>query len=109
MVQPSALALSPRTACSLPLPILMVTERPDPTITLSTLDELVKAVHTSIAQGFAYENEEAEIGVGCIGVLIHNTVGEVVASLSISAPIERRKGEWVKLLQRAAKTIADRL
>jgi DNA-binding IclR family transcriptional regulator len=77
--------------------------------TLSTLDDLVKAVHTSIARGFAYDNEEAEIGVGCIGVLIHNTVGEVVAGLSISAPIERRKDEWVSLLQRAAKTIADRL
>jgi hypothetical protein len=30
MVQPSALALSPCTACSLPLPIFMVNDQPDP-------------------------------------------------------------------------------
>jgi DNA-binding IclR family transcriptional regulator len=77
--------------------------------TLSTLDKLIKSVHTSTAQGYAYDNEEAEIGVGCIGVLIHNHAGEVMAGLSISAPIERRKDEWARLLQTAAKKIADRL
>ena len=77
--------------------------------TLSTLEDLVKGVHESTAQGYAYDNEEAEIGVGCIGVLIHNSAGEVVAGLSVSAPIERRKDEWVERLKKAAKSISDRL
>lgn len=77
--------------------------------TLSTLDELIKGVSESSAQGFAYDNEEAEIGVGCIGVLIHDESGDVVAGLSISAPIERRKDEWSDLLKQAATKISERL
>ena len=77
--------------------------------TLSKLDELIKAVHEDTARGFAYDNEEAEIGVGCIGVLIHDISGNVVAGLSISAPIERRKEEWVEVLKEAAKTLSSKL
>lgn len=77
--------------------------------TLATLDDLIKGVHESTAKGYAYDNEEAEIGVGCIGVLIHNNTGDVVAGLSISAPIERRKDEWVDLLKQVAGKISERL
>lgn len=77
--------------------------------TLCSLEDLFANLHESTAQGFAYDNEEAEIGVGCIGVLIHNNAGNVVGGLSISAPIERRKDEWVTLLKRAAKKISERL
>jgi len=77
--------------------------------TLSSLDGLNENLHESSAQGFAYDNEEAEIGVGCIGVLIHNTASEVIGGLSISAPIERRKAEWASLLKNAAKEISERL
>jgi len=77
--------------------------------TLSSLDSLYRNLHESTAQGFAYDNEEAEIGVGCIGVLIHDHNGDVVGGLSISAPIERRKDEWVKLLKQAARKISQRL
>ena len=83
--------------------------KPYTTHTLSTLDDLIKGVYQSTAQGFAYDNEEAEIGVGCIGVLIHDNSGTVVAGLSISAPIERRQDDWAVLLQQAAKTISQRL
>ena len=79
------------------------------THTLSTLQDLKKGVLTAQDQGFAYDDEEAEIGVGCIGVLIHDNKGEVVAGLSISAPIERRKDEWIKLLKQSAKKISERL
>ena len=77
--------------------------------TFSSLEELNENLHESTAQGFAYDNEEAEIGVGCIGVLIHNNSGDVVGGLSISAPIERRKDEWAALLKQAAKKISERL
>jgi DNA-binding IclR family transcriptional regulator len=77
--------------------------------TLSKLDELIKGVHEATALGFAYDNEEAEIGVCCIGVLIHDNSGNVVAGLSISAPIERRQDEWVESLKQAAKMLSSKL
>jgi len=77
--------------------------------TLSSADALIEEVHRSNAAGFAFDNEEAEIGVGCIGVLIADNKGNVVAGLSVSAPIERRQDEWVDSLKQAASTIAQRL
>jgi DNA-binding IclR family transcriptional regulator len=77
--------------------------------TLSNPGDLVEAVHKVKEQGVSYDNEEAEIGVGCIGVLIRNKQGDVVAGLSVSAPIERRKDEWSKLLKAAAIRIAEKL
>jgi len=77
--------------------------------TLSTLDDLIANLQQATAQGFAYDNEEAEIGVGCIGVLINNNKGVVIGGLSISAPIERRKNEWATLLKQAAKEISVRM
>jgi DNA-binding IclR family transcriptional regulator len=83
--------------------------KPYTTHTLCSLDDLRDELYQAVAQGFAYDNEEAEIGVGCIGVLIRDNSGDVVGGLSISAPIERRKDEWVSLLKQAARTISDRL
>ena len=77
--------------------------------TLSKIDDLIKGVHEATARGFSYDNEEAEIGVGCIGVLIHDHSSKVIAGLSISAPIERRKDEWVELLTSAARKISEKL
>lgn len=76
--------------------------------TLSTQDALNKEVRDIISSGVAYDNEEAEIGVGCIGVLIHDKKGDVIAGLSVSAPIERRQDEWAGLLKQAAQKISER-
>jgi len=77
--------------------------------TVSTEQDLLNAVHQVQIQGFAYDNEEAEEGVGCIGVLIYDSSKNVVAGLSISAPIERRREEWVKLVKQAGKKLSERL
>ena len=77
--------------------------------TLSKLQDLKDNIQLSGTQGFAYDNEEAEIGVGCIGVLIYNNKHEVLAGLSISAPRERRKDEWAKTLKEAAREISSRV
>ncbi|HEY6093373.1 MAG TPA: IclR family transcriptional regulator [Gallionellaceae bacterium] len=77
--------------------------------TCTTQTSLLKAVHEASAKGFAFDNEEAELGVGCIGALIRNRTGEVVAGLSVSAPIERRKNAWAAKLQHAAQQISERL
>lgn len=77
--------------------------------TVTTEQDLLNLVREAQVQGFAYDNEEAEEGVGCIGVLIYDSSKNVVAGLSISAPIERRKEEWVKLVKEAGKKISERL
>lgn len=77
--------------------------------TVTTEQGLLNLVHQAQVQGFAYDNEEAEEGVGCIGVLIYDGSKNVVAGLSISAPIERRKDEWVKLVKAAGNKISERL
>ncbi|MDH5472985.1 MAG: IclR family transcriptional regulator, partial [Gammaproteobacteria bacterium] len=77
--------------------------------TITTEKDLINIVHRVKADGFAYDNEEAEEGVGCIGVLIYDKSHAVVAGLSVSAPIERRKDEWVKRVKQAAQKISERL
>jgi len=77
--------------------------------TVTTEADLINMTQQVHNQGFAYDNEEAEEGVGCIGVLIYDSSKNVVAGLSISAPIERRKEEWVKLVKDAGKKISERL
>ena len=57
----------------------------------------------------AYDDEEAETGVGCIGVLLHDSNGLLEAGLSISAPIERRRDEWVDALKDSARLLSERL
>lgn len=77
--------------------------------TISTSKQLQQVVQECKQHGFAYDNEEAELGVGCIGVLIRDRSGVAIAGLSISAPIERRQDAWVTLLQDAAQRITARL
>jgi DNA-binding IclR family transcriptional regulator len=41
--------------------------------------------------------------------LIRDANGDVVAGLSVSAPIERRKNEWAVVMIEAAAKISERL
>ena len=67
--------------------------------------------HCTVAgqQGYALDNEEAELDVGCIGVLIHDASGTPIAGLSVSAPIDRRQPTWIPGIQSAAQEISERL
>jgi DNA-binding IclR family transcriptional regulator len=77
--------------------------------TLTDLDGLWAAARQARDRGYALDDEEAELGVGCIGALIRDANAQVVAGLSISAPIERRQADWVPLVQEAAARISARL
>ncbi len=77
--------------------------------TLSNLDKLKEDCLINVEQGYALDNEEAEIGVGCIGVLLYDRNGKVAAGLSVSAPIERRKPEWIEDLKRVGAQISEQL
>ena len=83
-----------------------------PAYTRNTINELQGLLNQApqlLAQGYAFDNEEAEIGVGCIGTVIYDASGNIAAGLSVSAPIERRKQEWANNLLQAAAEISEQL
>lgn len=70
-----------------------------PAYTINThtkVNALLQDAAVSLERGYSMDNEEAELGVGCIGTLIRDANNNVVAGLSVSAPIERRKDEWIQ-------------
>ncbi len=77
--------------------------------TLTRFEDLWRQARQGLTAGYALDNEEAEIGVGCIGVLLRDPAGEPLAGLSISAPRERRRDEWVELILEAARRIQVRV
>lgn len=66
-------------------------------------------IESCLARGYALDDEEAELGVGCIGALVRDATGGVVAGLSVSAPMERRRLDWTPLVREAARRISARL
>lgn len=74
--------------------------------TITDTDELVRVVNRSIKRGFALDNEEAELGVGCIGSLVYGENGVAIGGLSVSAPIERRRDKWIPIVRKAAERIS---
>jgi DNA-binding IclR family transcriptional regulator len=77
--------------------------------TITTLPRLIDECNEGVRRGYALDNEEAEIDVGCIGVLLHDSSGNVAAGLSVSAPIERRRMAWVDSVVAAGRTISAQL
>lgn len=71
--------------------------------------DLLADIQVSLARGYALDDEEAELGVGCIGVLIHDASGTVIAGVSVSAPLERRKLAWAELVKQASRRISARM
>lgn len=77
--------------------------------TLTTLPKLLDDCATAAQRGYGLDDEEAEIDVGCIGVLVHDSDGSVAAGLSVSAPIERRRMSWVDDVIEAGRRISTQL
>jgi hypothetical protein len=70
--------------------------------TLTTLDRLNAELNTIRQAQLAYDREEAELGVACIGAPIRDAEGKLVAGLSISAPADRHKPGWAEAQKQAA-------
>ncbi len=77
--------------------------------TITGINALLRETDSAMNKGYALDNEEAEEGVGCIGVLVRDGTGAVVGGLSISAPIERRRDEWVTYVQESGTALSRRL
>jgi DNA-binding IclR family transcriptional regulator len=68
-------------------------------------DELAKIRKT----GYAFDREEAEKGVACIGAGIRDAEGRLIAGLSISAPVDRHDKSWPKQVKKTADDISRAL
>lgn len=77
--------------------------------TLTTLDALRDELATIRREQLAYDREEAELGVACIGAPIRDAEAKLVAGLSISAPAERHKPGWSAAVHQAATQISAAL
>lgn len=77
------------------------------TFTQST--KLWAEAQTCARTGYALDNEEAELGVACIGVPVRDAHGVMIAGLSVSAPRERRQKSWIPLVQKAGADLSARL
>jgi DNA-binding IclR family transcriptional regulator len=77
--------------------------------TITGVERLISECGAALTQGYALDNQEAEMDVGCIGVLLTDATGRVAGGLSVSAPIERRQLDWIELLQTAARDLSEQL
>jgi DNA-binding IclR family transcriptional regulator len=57
--------------------------------TITNADTLRSELDRIREEGVAYDNEEAEIGICCVGAPITGLEGKVIASISISGPASR--------------------
>jgi IclR family pca regulon transcriptional regulator len=52
--------------------------------TVANLDGVLKAIRRAAEDGYAISDEELEIGMSAMAVPVRNSVGEIVAALSVS-------------------------
>jgi DNA-binding IclR family transcriptional regulator len=74
--------------------------------TIHALPPLEKELDRVRRQGYAIDNEEAELGVRCVGAGIRDDTGALVAGLSISSPAERMKPGWSAMVRDTAEKIS---
>ena len=74
--------------------------------TLTDGDSLGREIERVRAVGYAFDNEEAEKGVSCIGAGIFNDEGRLVAGLSVSAPSDRLRKDWAQQIRQTADRIS---
>ena len=80
-----------------------------PAYTVNThtrITPLVQDCVAAVKRGYSLDNEEAELGVGCIGTLVRDASGNVVAGLSVSSPIERRKEDWIEQVMKTGEQLS---
>jgi len=74
--------------------------------TLSSAALLERDLERIQRQGYATDNEEAEIGVRCVAAGVRDDGGHLIAALSLSTPADRMKATWGPLIKEAAERIS---
>jgi DNA-binding IclR family transcriptional regulator len=73
---------------------------------ITDLAKLERELSLVRARGYARDNEELELGVRCMAAGIHDDSARLIAGLSISAPADRLKDEWLEDLIATANSIS---
>lgn len=76
---------------------------------ITQADKLEKELALVRRTGYSRDNEELELGVRCIAAGIYDDAGNLQAGLSISAPAERMRDEWIDVLLKTASSISEAL
>ena len=74
--------------------------------TIRDFDSLCKELEKVRRVGYAFDNEEAEKGVSCIGAGIYDDEGRLAAGLSVSAPSNRLDKSWGPQVKDVADAIS---
>jgi DNA-binding IclR family transcriptional regulator len=77
--------------------------------TIRDLGTLTRELERVRKLGYAFDNEEAEKGVSCIGSGIYDDEGRLVAGLSLSAPSNRMDKAWGPRVKEVAEEISRAL
>ena len=77
--------------------------------TIRDLGTLMRELERVRKLGYAFDNEEAEKGVSCIGSGIYDDEGRLVAGLSLSAPSNRMDKSWGPQVKAVAEEISREL
>jgi IclR family acetate operon transcriptional repressor len=78
--------------------------------TLLDLDAILADLEAVRHNGYAMDNEEAEIGLKCVGVAIRDPHGRYTHALSISGPTARMDehlSEAIEALKNVARVVGD--
>lgn len=74
--------------------------------TIRDTESLCRELEKVRRVGYAFDNEEAEKGVSCVGAGIYDDEGRLVAGLSVSAPSNRLDRSWGPRVKEVAETIS---
>jgi IclR family acetate operon transcriptional repressor len=75
--------------------------------TITSPDELRRQLEAVRAQGFAFDDEELELGVRAVSAPVRDQEGNVIAALSITCPTSRLPLEGVPAIAAEARQSAD--
>lgn len=76
---------------------------------ITQTDQLERDLALVRRHGYSRDNEELELGVRCIAAGVYDDTGKLQAGLSISAPTERMRDEWIPILLSTAAEISEAL
>jgi DNA-binding IclR family transcriptional regulator len=74
--------------------------------TMGSVQLLERDLERIQRQGWATDNEEAELGVRCVAAGIRDDAGSLIAALSLSSPADRMKVQWGPLVKETADRIS---
>jgi DNA-binding IclR family transcriptional regulator len=74
--------------------------------TITTEEQLLKELQKVKLQGYAFDNEECEIGAKCVAAPLRDYTGIVTASISVSGPVSRLTGDKLELIKDTVKKTA---